>query len=75
VRHANEHFSVLGPGWRSDRGRIYIQHGPPDQIESHPFNLDTPAYEIWIYLRLGRRYVFVDYDGYGRFELYSPGRL
>ncbi len=75
VRYADEQFSVLGPGWRSDRGRVYIQFGPPDQVESRPMNLDTPAYEIWTYLRDGRRFVFVDYDGFGRYELYQPGRL
>lgn len=74
VRYANEQFSVLGVGWRSDRGRIYIQNGPPDSIESFPYNLDGPPYEIWIYNRLGRRFVFVDYDGYGRYELARPGR-
>jgi GWxTD domain-containing protein len=75
VRHADEQFSVLGPGWRSDRGRVYIQFGPPDQVETRPMNLDTPAYEIWTYLREGRQFVFVDYDGFGRYELYQPGRL
>jgi len=33
---ANELFSTSTPGWRSDRGRIYIKYGPPDEIESHP---------------------------------------
>lgn len=74
VRYADEQFSVLGPGWRSDRGRVYIQFGPPEQVESRPMNLDTPAYEIWTYVREGRRFVFVDYDGFGRYELYQPGR-
>jgi len=36
LAYANERFSVGMPGWMSDRGRIYIIHGPPDQIESHP---------------------------------------
>jgi GWxTD domain-containing protein len=75
VRYANEHYAVLGPGWRSDRGRIYIQYGAPDQLETYPFNIDAPAYEIWIYQRLMKRFVFVDYDGFGRYELYQPGRL
>jgi GWxTD domain-containing protein len=75
VRYANEHYSVLGPGWRSDRGRIFIQYGPPDQVESYPFNIDGPAHEIWIYQRLGKRFVFVDADGFGRYELASPGRF
>ena len=35
IAYANERFGIGRPGWRSDRGRIYIIHGPPDQIESH----------------------------------------
>lgn len=75
VRYANEHFSSLGPGWKTDRGMIYIQYGPPDQIESYPHNVDGPPYEVWIYYQVRRRFVFVDYDGFGRYELYTPGRL
>lgn len=74
VRYANEHFSTLGPGWRSDRGMIYIQYGPPDQLESYPHNIDGPPYEIWSYYSVRRRFLFVDYDGFGRYELYTPGR-
>jgi GWxTD domain-containing protein len=36
IRYANEHFGGSAPGWKTDRGRIYIQYGPPDEIESHP---------------------------------------
>src|SRR5208283_4647570 len=36
IAYANEHFAAGIPGWRTDRGRIYIVYGPPDQIESHP---------------------------------------
>jgi GWxTD domain-containing protein len=36
IAYANEHFPAGIPGWKSDRGRIYIQYGPPDEIESHP---------------------------------------
>ena len=35
IAYANEHFASGIPGWRTDRGRIYIQYGPPDEIESH----------------------------------------
>ena len=35
IAYANERFSSGIPGWRTDRGRIYIMWGPPDQIESH----------------------------------------
>ena len=36
MAYANEHFSSGVPGWRTDRGHIYILWGPPDEIESHP---------------------------------------
>src|SRR5690348_7621913 len=36
IEYANEHFAAGVPGWRTDRGRIYIVFGPPDEIESHP---------------------------------------
>jgi len=36
IQHANEQFHAGIPGWRTDRGRIYIAFGPPDRIETHP---------------------------------------
>jgi len=36
IAYANEHFPAGIPGWKTDRGRIYIVFGPPDEIESHP---------------------------------------
>ena len=36
IAYANEHFSSGIPGWKADRGRIYIMWGPPDEIQSHP---------------------------------------
>src|SRR2546430_92503 len=36
IAYANEHFAASVPGWKTDRGRIYIVLGPPDEIESHP---------------------------------------
>ena len=36
IAYANEHFAAGVPGWRTDRGRIYIVYGKPDEIDSHP---------------------------------------
>ena len=36
IAYANEHFASGIPGWKTDRGRIYIMYGPPDEIDSHP---------------------------------------
>ena len=36
IAYANEHFASGIPGWKTDRGRMYIMWGPPDEIDSHP---------------------------------------
>src|SRR5207253_9232930 len=36
IAYANERFASGIPGWKTDRGRIYILYGKPDEIESHP---------------------------------------
>ena len=36
IAYANEHYASGIPGWKTDRGRIYIAYGPADEIDSHP---------------------------------------
>jgi len=36
IAYANEHYASGIPGWKTDRGRIYIMYGPPNEIDSHP---------------------------------------
>ena len=36
IAYANSHFNSRVPGWKTDRGHIYILYGPPDRIESYP---------------------------------------
>ena len=36
VQYSNDHFASGIPGWKTDRGMIYIKNGEPDRIESHP---------------------------------------
>lgn len=47
IAYANEHFAAGVPGWRTDRGRIYIMYGKPDSIDSHPMGgpYERPAEE------------------------------
>lgn len=47
VAYANEHFASGIPGWKSDRGRIWIMYGKPDERETHPMGgqYDRPSYE------------------------------
>ncbi len=36
IAYTNEHFASGIPGWKTDRGRMYIMWGPADEVESHP---------------------------------------
>jgi GWxTD domain-containing protein len=47
IAYANEHYASGIPGWKSDRGRIYIMWGPPDEVDTHPSggSYDRPANE------------------------------
>lgn len=47
IAYANEHFASGIPGWKSDRGRIWIMYGKPDERETHPSGgpYDRPSYE------------------------------
>lgn len=62
IAYANDHYASGIPGWRTDRGRIYIAYGPADEIESHPSGgqyqrpyeegggfTSTYPFEIWRY--------------------------
>ena len=62
IAYANAHFATGVPGRKTDRGRIYIIWGPPDEIESHPTagtyerpksqgggTISAPPFEQWTY--------------------------
>jgi TonB family protein len=53
IANANERFAAIAlPGWKTDRGRIYIILGPPDEIESHPSGGGQEGqapFEMWRY--------------------------
>jgi GWxTD domain-containing protein len=65
IAYANEKFASGIPGWKTDRGRIYIQWGKPDSVESHPSggsyerpyhegggSTTTYPFEVWFYRHL-----------------------
>jgi GWxTD domain-containing protein len=62
ITYANEHYAAGMPGWKTDRGRIYITFGPPTSIDSHPMggpyqrpseegggSTTTFPFEVWRY--------------------------
>jgi len=65
IAEANRRYREGGaaeiPGWRTDRGRIYVKYGQPDQVLSRPQSGSTRPYEVWKYTR-GRLRKFVFYD-------------
>lgn len=72
VAYANDHFRVGGtPGWKTDRGRVYITYGKPDQIDRHPNESNSKPYEIWYYnsIQGGVSFDFVDRTGFGDYTL------
>ncbi len=72
-RYANQHFSKFqtDDGWKSDRGRVYILYGPPDDIERHPSDVASAAWERWHYYSLegGVQFIFADLSGFDNFVL------
>lgn len=72
VEYANRHFSSFHQGWKTDMGRVYIVYGKPDEIERHPFDLDSPPYEIWYYYSQGLRFIFLDKHNLGDYRLIYP---
>jgi GWxTD domain-containing protein len=66
------HFkSFQKKGWRNDRGRVYLQYGPADEIERYASSEDTKPYEIWHYnsLQGGVIFVFGDRTNFGNYVL------
>jgi GWxTD domain-containing protein len=72
VDYANKHFKHYLEGWRTDMGMVYIMFGPPNNVERHPFEVDTKPYEIWSYYDINYSFVFVDLTGFGDYRLETP---
>jgi GWxTD domain-containing protein len=63
IEYANERFKEGIPGWKTDRGRIYIFFGPPDKIEREPYLVHQPGihgYLLWVYYRFNLGIQFID---------------
>lgn len=71
IEFANKRFIEGIPGWKTDRGRIYIYLGPPDKIEQRPF-INAPnikGFIWWGYYRYRLGVEFIDKNGDGRYSL------
>lgn len=72
IADANFNFKAFNrKGWKTDRGRVYILYGPPNEIERFPSSPDQIPYEIWSYDNIegGVIFVFADLQGDKTFSL------
>ncbi|GBC85228.1 Beta-barrel assembly-enhancing protease [bacterium HR11] len=78
--YVNQRFRFGGvPGWKTDRGRVYMVLGPPKSTERFDMDLDVYPTEVWYYYGEGRpglpahfAMVFYKPHGVGDYKLYSP---
>jgi len=69
IDYANRNFKSYTAGWRTDMGMTYIIYGSPINIDRNRME-DGRYYERWSYSN--KTIVFVDFNGFGDFRLYSP---
>jgi GWxTD domain-containing protein len=74
VNEANSRFKEGGAtgaaGWRTDRGRIFILYGPPDERLDRRSSPTTNPYEVWKYTQdRNLKYVFMDLTRFGNYTL------
>lgn len=72
VRTSNEQFrTAYRPGWKTDRGRVFITYGAPDYVERFSSESDAKPYEVWRYdnIQGGVDFIFVDKGGFNEYDL------
>lgn len=74
IGEANRRYREGGaaqiPGWRTDRGRIFIKYGAPDEVLNRPQAGSTRPFEVWKYTRTrALKYVFLDQTLFGNYAL------
>jgi len=65
------------PGWKTDRGRVYVRNGAPDDVLRRPSESKAPPYEVWRYNRGKQRwYIFADLsNGFGSYRVMNSSDL
>lgn len=72
IVEANQRYRSMGKeGWQTDRGRVYLLYGEPDEIERFPSSEDSKPYEMWHYYQIesGVEFDFIDRTGFGVYVL------
>lgn len=65
------------PGWKTDRGRIYVKYGQPaDMLDRRTPSGQSPPYQVWRYTRRKEiYYIFADRSGFGAYKLLATNSL
>lgn len=72
VEYANKNFGLYTKeGYLTDRGRVYLMYGEPDQRDFYPSESNMKPYEVWFYNQIegGVTFIFGDVTGFGNYEL------
>lgn len=72
IAFANSQYKTgFREGWKTDRGRVYIVYGTPDEVERHANELDVKPYEVWFYnsIQGGVQFIFGDRTGFSDYIL------
>jgi GWxTD domain-containing protein len=72
VDYANSFYKTgFREGWKTDRGRVFIVYGTPDEVERHANEIDVKPYEIWFYnsIQGGVQFIFGDRTGFSDYLL------
>lgn len=80
VRAANEKFKALGrEGWHTDRGRVYLLYGPPNNVVYFRNTPTTKPYEIWTYYNIAGEgvveFIFADITGFRDYRLLHSNKI
>jgi GWxTD domain-containing protein len=74
VAVANAHFGTkLRPGWKSDRGQVFISLGPPSDVIRRPLQPNSYPIEVWRYDPQSFEIIFEDRIGFGNFQMVNSG--
>jgi len=68
VQFTNREFGNGMEGWRTDRGRIFLIYGQPDEVQES-VNAMMRNYQIWTYQKLKKQFIFIDEHGNGYYRL------
>jgi GWxTD domain-containing protein len=72
LKYVNQNFTLpTREGWETDMGMVYMVYGPPDDVERHPFDRESQAFQKWYYYKNNRVFLFMD-RGDGEYLLQPP---